>query len=1115
MALVHFNGSANGGLITIRFQGFNLEQKLINGKQFEVPTLEGAFPMLREGCPDVPKISTSLQLPSSGSYSIQIISSKYEEFNDIEIAPSAGNILHVPGTDQVVFNECYMQDAFYPGNFTETDQPYISREKRCQSLQFFPFQYNPVTKVLRVFYEIDARISIDGNLNDNPLSIDDQNIKSIPGFHSSLLNSYSYPSVKSGLQTSESGRMLVICPAEFSQAMEPFIDWKLKCGIRVELVDASLFTDATQLSDFIKNYYYEKGDLVYLLLVGDADKVPTIMLPYGASDNSFAYIAGNDRYPDILVGRFSASSSDEVESMVKKTIQYESDPEIGNDWISRVTGIASTLSPGDDGEADYQHIRNLMKDLTSFTYTRTDEFFDGSQGGTDKEEDPETSEVLKAFNEGTGCIIYAGHGSTTTWATAKITRSVISMIDNPGMYPFIISAACETGNFAGASCLAETWMRASKDNGEPLGAVACLMASGSQTTYPPMEGQDEMIRQITQIGSNTGGRTFGGIAIAGMNRMNNIYGDAGKAITDTWILFGDPSLQIRTATPTQLSVSHDAFIGYGRSSFSLKTPEKNGIASLTAHGTLIGNAILSEGSTVIQFFQPIADDSVLLTVTAFNQMPYSCMIPVIKLPTSISNAYPVNHSERNPISATIKWDSGSGGIPDHYVLYLGTDNPPTNLLNGVVLTDNSYQLPSHLNYETTYYWRVDAVNDFGTAPGEILEFTTIYGPDEDFENWSGSDIKWEAAGSAGWLIDTETVFNGLQSARSGFISDGDSSFLIYPCIVEYCDFVGFWSKLNTAGGYGRLFFRIDGQNKMEIRGNSEWEYSTFDIEPGHHLLEWIFVSSDNNTSQAYGAWLDDISLPIHSPTQSYAGEGQVVCAGQEFQPEAWALNYNSIQWETDGDGQFNDPSLVSPSYVPGPMDIEQGETRLRMRISGFDHCQVQTHEVLIFPVPLPGIQLPSDTVVMQGNSMVLDATSSDAYEYLWLPGNIATPSIQVDSAGAERGTKTLTLRVTNMQGCSVEKTLRIYFPEENSGPVFNVFPNPCKGKFSLESENGATRLSSIYLVNLAGKKIWEQQEDQEIINRKEFVLPELPSSVYYLITENESGRFVVPLSIQK
>lgn len=85
------------------------------------------------------------------------------------------------------------------------------------------------------------------------------------------------------------------------------------------------------------------------------------------------------------------------------------------------------------------------------------------------------------------------------------------------------------------------------------------------------------------------------------------------------------------------------------------------------------------------------------------------------------------------ISTTLSWTQPvTGGIPDEYKLYFGTDgagaSTPTNIENGTVST-SPYTPASVLAYSTTYYWQVVPSNSVGDATGcPIWSFTTAADP---------------------------------------------------------------------------------------------------------------------------------------------------------------------------------------------------------------------------------------------------------------------------------------------------------------------------------------------------------------------------------------------------
>jgi len=71
-------------------------------------------------------------------------------------------------------------------------------------------------------------------------------------------------------------------------------------------------------------------------------------------------------------------------------------------------------------------------------------------------------------------------------------------------------------------------------------------------------------------------------------------------------------------------------------------------------------------------------------------------------PEPAQNPHPSNNAINVPINSNLSWSSG-GGIVDGYKIYFGTDNPPTNLVNGLIQTTTVYNHPTDLQYSTVYY----------------------------------------------------------------------------------------------------------------------------------------------------------------------------------------------------------------------------------------------------------------------------------------------------------------------------------------------------------------------------------------------------------------------------
>ena len=105
--------------------------------------------------------------------------------------------------------------------------------------------------------------------------------------------------------------------------MESLVEWKTLKGIPVEMVSV---TEAGGNANSIKNYvtnYYQTNGLTFLLLVGDEGQVPSIFIGGSASDPSYGFLAGNDSYSEIIVGRFSGSTPSHIATQVQRTVEYE------------------------------------------------------------------------------------------------------------------------------------------------------------------------------------------------------------------------------------------------------------------------------------------------------------------------------------------------------------------------------------------------------------------------------------------------------------------------------------------------------------------------------------------------------------------------------------------------------------------------------------------------------------------------------------------------------------------------------------------------------------------------------------------------------------------------
>ncbi|HEQ99713.1 MAG TPA: hypothetical protein ENO22_10280 [candidate division Zixibacteria bacterium] len=612
---------SNDQRTVVKFDIGSFEQETvnINGESYYQLRLGDESFLLNAAEPELPRVCRSIIIPDDAKMRVSILASEYTDFENYPVVPSKGNLLRNVNPDDVpyTFGEVYSTDAFYPGELANIRDPYIIRDFRGTTIDLNAFQYNPVTQRLRVYTSVTVEIANVGPGVINVLQNADRTkiVEDFKQIYSRRFINYDFQTDKYTMLT-ESGDMLIICYDAFMADMQPFVDWKMQKGIKTTMVGTSTAgTTSSAIKSYIQSFFdADSTNLAFVLLVGDAAQIPSPYASGGSSDPSYGKVVGTDVNPDILIGRFSAETVAHVQTQVTKSVEYEQNP-YGADWFHKGTGIASDdgAGIGHNGEADNVHMGYIRDDMLAHTYTLVDEIYEPT--GTDVM-------VTNALNNGRSYVNYCGHGSTTSWSTTGFNNTDVNNLTNDNMLPFIISVACVNGDFDGYTCFAEAWARATNGS-EPTGAVASFMASINQSWAPPMWGQDEVC-DLLMAETRT---TFGSLCFNGSAYV--IEQSGAVDISDTWLVFGDPSLQCRTDNPVAMTVNYNPACFFNVPTYDVEVVGVEGaLCALYADGVLYGSAYTgADGMATINLnqFLPIGSD-VTLTVTAYNKSTFTASI---------------------------------------------------------------------------------------------------------------------------------------------------------------------------------------------------------------------------------------------------------------------------------------------------------------------------------------------------------------------------------------------------------------------------------------------------------------------------------------------------------
>lgn len=294
--------------------------------------------------------------------------------------------------------------------------------------------------------------------------------------------------------------MLIITPNDINyiDAVKPLMEWKNEKGVKtITLSNFTLYDgidDAERIRTMIKSYY-EKENIQWVLLAGDAQNdilpIRNVYNPdvvrwgggrtetvggeyYKPTDFYYADLTstwdndgvgnnGDGKWgeapkdtdhgldeiswiPEVYVGRLPANNANELESMINKTLMYETNPSEG-DWMNRMLlagGVSSYSVSGDDTgeyESDLTNyiIQNYAKSVINYTHLI-------------KETGNLSHSTLNTnFNSGYSAVIMAGHGAPTRFyidpSTIGYTDADATSSSNSYMPSLVYLDACTMSSF--------------------------------------------------------------------------------------------------------------------------------------------------------------------------------------------------------------------------------------------------------------------------------------------------------------------------------------------------------------------------------------------------------------------------------------------------------------------------------------------------------------------------------------------------------------------------------------------------------------------------------------------------------------------------------------------
>lgn len=341
----------------------------------------------------------------------------------------------------------------------------------------------------------------------------------------------------------------------FAEAVQPLLDYRQQQGLSVAMIPVSQIYDEfaygrqtpQAIRDFLAyavanwnpapHFVLLAGDATYDLRDFSAGKnrnlIPTYLVNttfagYVASDTWYTLLSNNTLSPSLAIGRLPAQTPAELQTMVEKTISYETGA--AADWSSRALLVA-------DDEPNFSLTSDrLSSSLATFGF-QTEKLYMEQNDDTNFNKEA----IIGAINNGVGILNYVGHGSIEVWGDEKVLRAEdAATLINYARLPIFTTFTCLNGyfNHPQVDALAETLLWTPGG-----GIVAAVAPSGRSTTTQQTPLADEFYGTLLNRETLTLGEALQAAKVAAA--ANPDLAD----VIHTFNLLGDPALHFQHPHP--------------------------------------------------------------------------------------------------------------------------------------------------------------------------------------------------------------------------------------------------------------------------------------------------------------------------------------------------------------------------------------------------------------------------------------------------------------------------------------------------------------------------------------------------------------------------------------
>jgi len=313
-------------------------------------------------------------------------------------------------------------------------------------------------------------------------------------------------------------------------------------------------------------------------------------------------------------------------------------------------------------------------------------------------------------------------------------------------------------------------------------------------------------------------------------------------------------------------------------------------------------------------------------------------------------------------------------------------------------------------------------------------------------------------------------------------------------------------------------------------GLSRWgDYSCMSVDPVNDSVFWF--TTEYMPGGGWGTHIVAFDFGEVQPPTAFAGVDASVCESELFQCEPTAQYYNSVLWETSGDGIFQNTSLLNTKYLRGNGDIENGSVTLTLTVYGFQPGWEDSDDMILTIVKEPEALAGNDTTV-NFSTVQMNANAISYSSVEWSTsgdGDFENSAIlnALYNAGTNdiiNGEVDLTLTAFAEEPCEEEDSddITVFFDlttgidiAGKKNQTLNIIPNPADGRFTIELADVESGEYKIKIMDITGRISFEESRVIQSNSASfEVDLSANGKGMYFLEVISENNRILEKIIIK-